>query len=356
MHCVAGEGWSPAEPEHWGEASRRRSCVVRRAVRIASPLVAQRVVPHTPRVRTACTGGACAPQGVLGHAPRRRGPGKSHLVAYQHPGRVDHHHHRSAGNGHDDDGSAHDNDNGAAPADHDDDSAATTTSHDHHDGTRPPPTNSEGGQATWYSEAPDGYCASPTLPFGTVMTVTNDATGTSTTCTVNDREDAGYPGEWSTCRRRASSGSPHWAREWRRSQSPGDPFRRRHRTTAVGARDPPQPGSRSELRGRPEHGAAHRPPLGRRGGDQRARDRRRPGFSHAGPRRGPAPAWSPSRRDRHLLPVLRSVVEPVGVEVVEGDALRIDLAGAAGRAGARPLELRLQPPLQRGHPAGACAP
>ena len=31
--------------------------------------------------------------------------------------------------------------------------------------------------------------------------------------------------------------------------------------------------------------------------------------------------------DRHLLPVLRSVVEPVGVEVVEGDALRIDLAG-----------------------------
>jgi rare lipoprotein A (peptidoglycan hydrolase) len=59
--------------------------------------------------------------------------------------------------------------------------------------TRPAPTNSEGGQATWYSEAPDGYCASPTLPFGTVMTVTNDATGASTSCTVDDREDAGYP-------------------------------------------------------------------------------------------------------------------------------------------------------------------
>ena len=25
------------------------------------------------------------------------------------------------------------------------------------------------------------------------MTVTNDATGASTTCTVDDREDAGYP-------------------------------------------------------------------------------------------------------------------------------------------------------------------
>ncbi len=31
--------------------------------------------------------------------------------------------------------------------------------------------------------------------------------------------------------------------------------------------------------------------------------------------------------DRHVVPVLRSVVEPVGVEVVQGDALRLDLAG-----------------------------
>jgi rare lipoprotein A len=36
-------------------------------------------------------------------------------------------------------------------------------------------------------------CASPTLPFGTVLTVTNVATGASTTCTVDDREQAGYP-------------------------------------------------------------------------------------------------------------------------------------------------------------------
>ena len=36
-------------------------------------------------------------------------------------------------------------------------------------------------------------CASPTLPFGTVLTVVNDATGASTICTVDDREGAGYP-------------------------------------------------------------------------------------------------------------------------------------------------------------------
>jgi rare lipoprotein A (peptidoglycan hydrolase) len=54
-------------------------------------------------------------------------------------------------------------------------------------------TNSEVGQATWYAEAPDGYCASPTLSFGTVLTVTNNGTGASTQCTVDDREAAGYP-------------------------------------------------------------------------------------------------------------------------------------------------------------------
>jgi rare lipoprotein A (peptidoglycan hydrolase) len=59
--------------------------------------------------------------------------------------------------------------------------------------THPRPTNSEVGEATWYSAAPGGYCASPTLPFGTVLTVTNHATGASTTCTVDDREDSGYP-------------------------------------------------------------------------------------------------------------------------------------------------------------------
>jgi hypothetical protein len=53
--------------------------------------------------------------------------------------------------------------------------------------------DSERGQATWYAAAPPGRCASPALPFGTVVTVTNVSTGASTTCTVDDREQAGYP-------------------------------------------------------------------------------------------------------------------------------------------------------------------
>jgi rare lipoprotein A (peptidoglycan hydrolase) len=57
----------------------------------------------------------------------------------------------------------------------------------------PPPSNSEVGEATWYAAAPPGYCASPTLPFGTVLTVQDNATGASTTCTVDDREDSPYP-------------------------------------------------------------------------------------------------------------------------------------------------------------------
>lgn len=57
----------------------------------------------------------------------------------------------------------------------------------------PAPASHESGEATWYSAAPAGYCASPTLPFGTVLTVTNAASGATTTCTVDDREAAGYP-------------------------------------------------------------------------------------------------------------------------------------------------------------------
>jgi len=59
--------------------------------------------------------------------------------------------------------------------------------------TQPPTTtapansaNSETGQASWY-DAPAGTCAHPSLPFGTVVTVTNLANGASTTCTVEDR-------------------------------------------------------------------------------------------------------------------------------------------------------------------------
>jgi rare lipoprotein A len=49
------------------------------------------------------------------------------------------------------------------------------------------------GEATWYSEAPPGGCASPTLPFGTEVQVTNDGNGATTSCVVDDRE-ASNPG------------------------------------------------------------------------------------------------------------------------------------------------------------------
>ncbi len=43
------------------------------------------------------------------------------------------------------------------------------------------------GQVTYYAH-PAGTCASPFLPFGTVVRVTNPANGLSVTCLVNDRE------------------------------------------------------------------------------------------------------------------------------------------------------------------------
>ena len=43
------------------------------------------------------------------------------------------------------------------------------------------------GQVTYYDH-PAGRCASPWLPFGTVVQVTNPATGATVTCTVDDRE------------------------------------------------------------------------------------------------------------------------------------------------------------------------
>ena len=43
------------------------------------------------------------------------------------------------------------------------------------------------GQVTYYAH-PAGRCASPWLPFGTVVAVTNPANGESVTCVVDDRE------------------------------------------------------------------------------------------------------------------------------------------------------------------------
>ena len=55
------------------------------------------------------------------------------------------------------------------------------------------PASSATGLATWYAQAPPGRCASPWLPFGTVVTVTDIANGASITCIVDDREAAGPP-------------------------------------------------------------------------------------------------------------------------------------------------------------------
>ena len=43
------------------------------------------------------------------------------------------------------------------------------------------------GQVTYYDH-PAGTCASPWLPFGTVVRITNPANGESVSCVVNDRE------------------------------------------------------------------------------------------------------------------------------------------------------------------------
>ncbi|HEX3841597.1 MAG TPA: septal ring lytic transglycosylase RlpA family protein [Acidimicrobiales bacterium] len=50
-----------------------------------------------------------------------------------------------------------------------------------------PPANSITGIVTYYDATP-GTCASPTLPFGTVVTITNPDNGATVSCTVDDRE------------------------------------------------------------------------------------------------------------------------------------------------------------------------
>jgi hypothetical protein len=55
------------------------------------------------------------------------------------------------------------------------------------------PANTATGLATWYAAAPAGRCASTSLPFGTVLTIRDNATGVTITCLVDDRETAGPP-------------------------------------------------------------------------------------------------------------------------------------------------------------------
>jgi Lytic transglycolase len=51
----------------------------------------------------------------------------------------------------------------------------------------PPPPPTSTGLASWYG-SPAGTCASPTLAFGTVVTVTDVSSGQAVRCTVDDRE------------------------------------------------------------------------------------------------------------------------------------------------------------------------
>jgi rare lipoprotein A len=51
----------------------------------------------------------------------------------------------------------------------------------------PAPSTEGTGQVTYYAH-PAGTCASPWLPFGTVVRITNPANGESVSCVVNDRE------------------------------------------------------------------------------------------------------------------------------------------------------------------------
>lgn len=47
--------------------------------------------------------------------------------------------------------------------------------------------NGEAGKASWYAAGTPGNCAHRTLPKGTMVQVTNVATGKTATCKVNDR-------------------------------------------------------------------------------------------------------------------------------------------------------------------------
>ena len=52
---------------------------------------------------------------------------------------------------------------------------------------KPVPVNEQSGGASFYSPSSAEECAHRTLPIGTIVTVTNVATGKSTTCRVGDR-------------------------------------------------------------------------------------------------------------------------------------------------------------------------
>jgi hypothetical protein len=133
VHCVPEEGWSPAEPEHWGEAPRRCRSSLRRVDRCASPLVAERVCA---RVAASGRGGQRARERDHHRralvCPRRRceaAVAPCRVSSADHD--VDH-----RGRHHDDDRSADHDDHRAAADDHHDCSTAASACADHHDDDR----------------------------------------------------------------------------------------------------------------------------------------------------------------------------------------------------------------------------
>ncbi|GAC1318874.1 MAG: hypothetical protein NVSMB12_17910 [Acidimicrobiales bacterium] len=49
------------------------------------------------------------------------------------------------------------------------------------------PQHSQSGPASYYDQAPNGTCAHPTLPFGTVVSIVDTDNGNTASCTVEDR-------------------------------------------------------------------------------------------------------------------------------------------------------------------------
>ena len=64
---------------------------------------------------------------------------------------------------------------------------STTTTTTARSALQTTPGNPSRGEVTYYDH-PAGQCASPWLPFGTVVTVTNLDNGATVTCLVDDRE------------------------------------------------------------------------------------------------------------------------------------------------------------------------
>jgi len=137
VHCVPDEGWSPAEPEHWGEAPRRCCSSLRHVDRCASPLVAERVYA---RVAASGRGGWRARErdrrGAYVFARRRCEAAVAPRRVSSADDDVDH-----GGRDHDDDSTTDHDDHGSASAgagveadDHDDD--GTPAPADHHDDDR----------------------------------------------------------------------------------------------------------------------------------------------------------------------------------------------------------------------------